>query len=290
MTTTQDIRDLFAYRSPDEVNTDPGTKSGALKTSVGVMKSLVQIYKELDRIDEGATKNLSNTITNWKKVKDDLMSENVFFTLSDNRWLPVEWLDKGRWHLDQSEMDLLKTVTLLCEKGTLTCRHFEKLTITLQMYSYQKCLTLDMFMDGPMEEAISAGIKNGLTLIIMAENTLFSAAFNYSLDHPIPGMQNILSPTTAMKGIRIIVNEPGAFLDPPDLDGTDVPPGVAATIGLTARKIHHLPHPYTNCSVTNSEAVMLKKAIKRKIADSTAWHLHDEVDVIEGNNSLSRCR
>ncbi len=270
----------------DEVNSDPVNGSKTLNNSVGVMKSLVQMYRELNRVDGSTTKYELSKLANWKQVKDELMSENIFNTLAQNRWLPMPFFD-GRWHLDPSFKDLVTLFTLLCERGSLTCGEFRNSVVGgfLQANSYQKCITLDMFLDGPMEQATSEGIKNGLSLIILAENTLLSGAFNLSWDYPIPGFQNILSPSTAMKGIRLIVNEPGIFLDPPDLYGIDIPPAVSATIGLTAKRIHHLRYPYTSCSVVDPEARMLKEAVRGKIGNNTG-----EMKIIRGTYSLSRCR
>ncbi len=185
------------------------------------------------------------------------MSESVFITLAKNR----RYFKKSVW--DQAEMLLLK-----CQRESMPCKSITSKPLALA-FSFQSCIKFDMVPGGALDEASSEGIQNGLTLVLMAENTLLNVIFNLSLSDPIPGMMDIISPTSALKGIRFIVNEEGVIPFSPQMRGLDIPPGVSATVGLTAKRIRHLSPPYTNCSIVNREAKLLMEAIQDKLGNKT---------------------
>ena len=164
-------------------------------------------------------------------------------------------------------IDVEDVLVLLCQKQNMDCPDFIPVTFYLPG-SYQMCVEFDMLLDHAFHEATSQGIRNGLTIVALTENTLFDEAFNFHLKTPVPGMQNFLSPNGAMKGLRLIVDAPG-MTTVPNMYGLDLPSGVSATISITAKKIQHLQNPYTNCSVTDHEEIRLIKAIESKHPDIT---------------------
>ncbi len=246
-------------------------KMKILEHSLGVMRTLTYMYKEFDKNSMTAKETDSRKLADLKWLKEELMSESLFSSLAN---------------LEDSAYFRKGNFILLCEKENLPCFNFTPDFFTLA-HSNQRCEHFDMHLGGSMDEATSQGISNGLTLVLMTENKLLSAAFNYSLDHPIPGMSHLMATNGGMKGIRFIANEPGIFLDTPDLFGVDVPAGMSATIGLTAQRIHHLPSPYTNCSHDNPEINLLMQAIHERLGDNTPKRGEG---MIKGTYSLSRCR
>ncbi len=96
-----------------------------------------------------------------------------------------------------------------------------------------------------------------------------------------------MSPSNAMQGVRLTVNEEGVFPSAPHMYGLDIPPGVSATVGLTAKRILHLMPPYTNCSFVNPETNLLMEAIKEKLGNDTPGQGEG---LINGSYSPSACR
>ncbi len=119
-----------------------------------------------------------------------------------------------------------------------------------------------------MYEGTSEGIQNGLTLVLWAENTVPGAAFNGSPHRLIPGIKGTFSTESALKGVRLIVTEPGQIVGP-NYKGVDILPGVSTIVGLTAQRIHHLEYPYSNCSFTNQERNLLMHDINKIMGKNT---------------------
>ena len=265
--------ELLHYYGQEGTQNDRSNKLNdgnvVLDTSLGVMRSLKQIYQELNNIPQAAGKEDLLKLASWQQVKDDLMSENVFIRLAkDNR----KYFRKN-------------LMVWLCEKESVEC-NLSPASFGA-FHSYQLCRHFDMFSEGAMDEATSQGIGNGLTVVLMAENTIFNAAFNYSIQPPIPGMENIMSPNTGMKGIRLIVSELGQYLQLPQDSGIDIPPRVSATIGLTAKRTRHLQAPYTDCSLINPEINLLIEVIRESLGNNTP----DAGDgLFKGTYSQIRCR
>ncbi len=270
---------LRYYVQEDTRNNQLGAGKNVLESTVGVMRSLVKIYNGLDSVPDIATKNDSIKLAHWKQVMEDLMSENVLLRLSHFR---------TRDYFAQRYYDRRQPLMWFCEKESVACVNPTIQQFNL-IYTFQKCLFFDMFFDGEMDEATTQGIKNGITVVLMAENTLFDVALNSSIQQPVPGMKNIMSINAGMKGLRFIVNEFGAFVHTPSNYGIDVPPGMAATIGITAKKTHHLAAPYTNCSVGNPEINLLIETIRQSLGNNTPSAGDGEV-TLELSYSLNRCR
>ncbi len=246
-------------------------KMDTIDFSLGLMNSLSHVYKEFDKTQMITKEGNTRKLTELKWLKDELMSEHVFMSLLG------EDSEKYFWQ---------KNLIQLCKKEDMPCYNFTQKHFTLA-HTYQRCAYFDMHADNSIDEASSQGISNGLTLVLMTENNLFRAALNSSVDHPIPGMNSVMATNGGIKGVRFIPNEPGIFLDTPDLFGVDLPPGMSATIGLTAQRIHHLPHPYTNCSRENPEIKLLMEAVQKKLGKDTP---KQGEGMIKGTYSLSRCR
>ncbi len=220
-----------------------------METSVGVIKSLSNLYKELDKVPDTEHKNITNKLQIWKNVKEDLLSASVFIALA-----------KNKWYFEKSYPDYVALLMILCQKENInincTNKHIHTVSFAM-IFNFQSCFYFDMLLGGVLDEATSEGIGNGLTVVMMAENTILHALFNLSSNEPIPGMRNFMSPSisrsSAMKGVQFIVNENGVVPLSPYTHCLDIPPGVSAIVGLTAKRIHHLQHPYTNCSLVNPE-------------------------------------
>ncbi len=242
------------YNESNDDFRDPA-KTKNLTTTLGVMRSLSKVYNALEHIPDEANKDVKKKLSEWRKIKDDLMSESVLITLTDNLW-----------HFTVAESS--RMLVMFCEKEGMECKKSKDFYFKhfYRVDTYQQCVMFDMTLGHPFHEATSQGIRNGLTIIALTENTLLNKAFNLPFKSPVPGMSNVLSPDRAMNGIRLLVGEAG-MLSPPRIYGLDLPPGASATIGITAKKIHHLQHPYTNCAVIDYEKNNLMQAIKIKHPD-----------------------
>ena len=81
--------ELLYYYS-HEVQYDPAVdsfkdeqKTKMYKTTLGVMRTLSKVYSILENIPKSASREIKKKLTDWKKIKDDLMSEDVLISLAD---------------------------------------------------------------------------------------------------------------------------------------------------------------------------------------------------------------
>ncbi len=179
----------------------------------------------------------------------------------------------------------LWTKPLYCQKGGMTC-NVAYVEVGL-VSSYQNCIFFDMLLNDSMHEGTSEGVDNGLTLVLWAENNILSATYNSSREKPIPGMKDIMSPDSAMKGARLTVTEPDQ-IEGPNYRGVDIPPGMSAIIGLTAKRVLHVGHPYSNCSFTNPEKIQLMRDIEQIMGRNTPKE--GAGNMINSTYSQSECR
>ncbi len=108
-------------------------------------------------------------------------------------------------------------------------------------------------------------------------------ALNLSYKRPVPGMNNILSPSQGTSGIRLIIKPHGASATHPYTEGIDIPCGISASIGITAQRVLHLPYPYTNCSAKHQETHLLLAEMRKKLPSLPA-----EIDT--GTYTQFHCR
>ncbi len=138
-----------------------------------------------------------------------------------------------------------------------------------------------------MDAATSQGIRSGLTLVLFTGGhilqNLYKDTFNIT---SIPGFNDIIHTYMGASGVRITFSEPGNFPNP-YLIGTDVPPGVAATIGITAKRTKHLSTPFSNCTYDNIEVNVLTKKVREQLGDDAP---PAGEGVIKQNYSLIDCR
>ncbi len=227
-------------------------KMQTFETSIGVMKSLSQIYKELDSVPLSALQDENDTLAQWSQVKEELLHKYVFMSLAGNQ-MYFATIDVGR------------TLTLFCERQGIKCKN-----LSYELFgradSFQICLDFDMLLGG----SFSDGIKDGVTIALMTDRTLLNAALNSNFDfnESIPGMGDIFSSSDGTNGIRLNIQEPG-MIHEANMYGLDIPSGVSAMVGVTARRTRHLRHPYTNCSTTNPETSLLMEAIREKLGNNT---------------------
>ena len=162
-------------------------------------------------------------------------------------------------------VDVGRILTLFCERQGVKCKG-----ISFNRFgkadSFQICLSFDMLLDGGFTD----GIKDGLTLVLLTERTMLTAALNlrFKFNQSVPGMGDIFSPSDGTNGIRLNIEEPG-MIHESNMRGVDIPPGVSAILGITAKRIRHLQPPYTNCSTTNLETSLLMQAIRKKLGSDT---------------------
>ncbi len=150
----------------------------------------------------------------------------------------------------------------------------------------QTCMVLDMLLGGAMDQASTEGIRNGITLILFTGGSVLANIFNGSHPKALPGMYNPYTPFSGSSGLKVGIQEAGIFNNP-YLMGDDVPSGVSATIGITASKTIHLPHPYTNCSTVDKEVQLLYEEIKRDLGNATPAVGHN---TIQGVYKPINCR
>ncbi len=245
-------------------------KTKTFTTTLGVMGSLSKVYNMLENIPKNASEHVKRKLTEWNKIKEDLMSESVLISLTDN----FDYFTTYK---------IQRVLVMFCEKEGLKCPDFTYRLLG-RNDNYQACIRFDMLMDQVFDEATSQGIRNGLTVIALSENTFFDKAFNFQSKTPVPGMKNFLSMIGGRRGIRLLVDGPKIVKDP-KMYGLDLPPGTSATIGVTAKKIHHLRHPYTNCSEVDYEQKLLVETIQKKYPD-----VEQGVGLIENTYAPWYCR
>ncbi len=248
-----ELRHYYENGIPDdwsnEISTDEQNKTQILRTTVGVMENLVKIYNVLEN---NTNNNVSKKLAEWKEVKEELVSENTLTRLAGNE----DYFTKSLW----------TNKPLLCKLRGMACSIPDAYGLDFIISSsYQSCIRFDMLLNGVMDDTTSQGMYNGLSLVLMAENTLIAAAFNSSRYHIIPGMTEIMSLDSAMKGVSLGIYAVGREME----NRVDIQPGVSARLGITAKKIHRLKAPYTNCLSTNQEETLLMQDIRETLGNNT---------------------
>ena len=81
------------------------------------------------------------------------------------------------------------------------------------------------------------------TNIFLSGAKLASLAFNKSAVYTIPGWEQTFVPSSAVDGIRLMIDSPDILLDPV-YQGIDIAPGYSTVIGVTGREVLKLPPPY----------------------------------------------
>ncbi len=219
---------------------------------MGLIDTLSKIYKELSK-DELTER--------WSDIKEDILSEYTLARLILTKEHFKNYIKSGDRISDATRL------VLYCEREGIDCgnmldnnRIFRPISFAGQ---YRSCLKADMLLGGNMDEVTSEGIENGLTLILWTGTNLLWKALNITIKDPQPGMHDFLSPDQGISGLRLIVLSDSDLYKLPYSDGIDIPSGVSALVGLTAKEIKHLPHPYTNCSNGISEISHLLEDIEK---------------------------
>ncbi len=105
---------------------------------------------------------------------------------------------------------------------------------------------------------------SGVTFVFMTGVRLASLAFNQSYLWLIPGWEQTFTPSSAVDGIRIKIDSPGAQSDP-IYRGVDIAPGYSTMIGVTGREVIKLPPPYSDCTKINLEREKLREILERDV-------------------------
>ncbi len=138
-----------------------------------------------------------------------------------------------------------------------------------------------------MDASTSQGIRDGLTLILFSGGnilkTIYGDVFNTTT---IPGFNDIIHTYHGSSGVRVTFSEPGQFPNP-YLIGIDVPSGIAATIGIIAKRKKHLQAPFSNCTNDNIEVNVLTEKVREQLGDAAPVA---GVGIIETSYSLIDCR
>ena len=208
---------------------------------VTLMKNIKKIYHELGRIPVFKTNKTNKQLLRlnmWRDKKENLL---------DGKLLPA-FINLERYlaripTIPEDNIFLCQLQNTPCSRQTV----IDNISLKSMHGGLATCFQLDITLGGALNPATSQGITNGLTLIILDGTNVVDKVINKSFAHPIPFFDDIISPNSGLSGLRLIAHGNDTTATP-IYQGIDIPTGKAVSIGLTARKVTHLPEPYTKCS------------------------------------------
>ena len=91
------------------------------------------------------------------------------------------------------------------------------------------------------------GIKNGVTFVFMTGSKLVASEYGQHKLWLLPGYRNTFETSAGIEGMRIMIHSPKT-VPYPDLQGIDISPGMATTIGIRSKENNRLAYPYGECA------------------------------------------
>ena len=105
----------------------------------------------------------------------------------------------------------------------------------------------------------------------------------------VPGLYEYSSPGAGQSGLKLIVQDNNS-LHSAYMEGLNIADGVAANVGIRAKRIVHLPPPYTDCKTEDKEEIMLAESIRHKVGDSFDEKLAPNNTIVKSAYRTEICR
>ncbi len=271
---------LSLYAGYPQINSLQEKQTGEAYLRVAnLMKNIKRIYQELSHVPVSKTNKTSKTLTQlnkWRHNKEILL---------DGALLPAFI---NYWRYLKRIPTIPGDTIFMCQIQNIRCSRqsvINNISLVSMSGGISTCFKLDLTLGGLLNPATTQGITNGLTLIILDGASVVDKVINKTFAHPIPFFNDILSPSSGLSGLRLIVHRNDTIASP-FYQGIDIPHGAAVSVGLTAKKIKHLPEPYTECGETKLYGLLLNE-IKRKVGKVP---IIPELEKDKGAYSQKKCR
>lgn len=251
---------LSLYAGQSQIDySEMGKQTGeAYLRVVQLMKNMDKVYQELSRLSPTGveTNKSSETLTKlnmWGSNKENLL---------DGALLPA-FVNFEKY------LSRIPTIPeeniVMCQVQNMGCSKKQVIDNTLYTSLNGGLITrfkVDITLGGSLNPAITQGTSNALTLILLIGTNMIDKVINKTFSHPIPFFDDIVSPSSGSSGLKLIVHRPET-ISRPLYEGINIPTGMEASIGITARKISHLPESYTKCGEKNDDAELYYEVVSK---------------------------
>ncbi len=197
-------------------------------------------------------------------INDDLADHTLVYTLLKN--VPNMTFEQLFEELGPSIQDTI----IYCNNAGTICKNMTKVDTGY----FPKCFTyatqdnISEIMDNKLSEE---GISNGLTMLIMVGTQLASEALHEKFPQNnkvtlYSDFMNTYLPFSA-NGIRLMIHIPEVV---PNMDqaGININPGHSTLLAITGKEIKKLPEPYSLCTNTDPELMLLRESVLKAMPAS----------------------
>ena len=247
---------------------------------LGSLRGILSDYAVDNKTINATSKDGKEKLTIWSTIADKLVE----------RWLLSSLIYRHK----QSEEDLWNSLSglnihdtmVFCGNGKVNCNwdyfsNFRSINTLL-------CFTYDQREGQAIKESNVQGILNGVTFVFMTGGKLLGSEYG---NFPegfwkfLPGYENTFHPSIGSDGIQLMIHDPDTA-PYPELDGIDVAPGMATTIGLTSKENIRLSKPYGECSSENIEGNMMMNSVRERLGHSPV----EGSGILDSAYTVGRCR
>ena len=124
-----------------------------------------------------------------------------------------------------------------------------------------------------------------MTFVFMTGSKLVASEYGQHKLWLLPGYRNTFETSAGSEGMRIIIHSPKTA-PYPDLQGIDISPGMATTIGIRSKENNRLAYPYGECATYDIEEDLLIKSM----ADKHIYKPSGNTGILSSDYSTIQCR
>ena len=238
----------------------PAKEFSTILRDLGLLRFNLEYLAENITAINVTDQGIKEKLTNWSSAADKLQER---WLLSSLLYRYVHTKNSSLW-MSLAGYDLQDTM-VYCASGRVKCNedYFE----AFGSINSLACFTYDPSEGQVLKESNVQGLLNGVTFIFMTGGNLLASEYGNvggGYWKSVPGYDNTFQPSTGSDGIRLMIHDPDTA-PCPGLDGIDIAPGMATTIGLTSKETIRLGKPYGSCSTENIEGHLMTKSVSEKL-------------------------
>ncbi len=211
-------------------------------------------------------------------LTDEITDTSMNFALAEN--IPGMTFEEMFEEIGPQKEDIIR----YCSNARINCTNITQ----IQTGQFPKCFVYDTRQE-ILGHTMSEGISNGIRLVFLTGGKLASIQWReYSKYVFVPsGFDNTFQIKSA-DGITIMINSPGEKPDP-DQQGITVSPGYLTLIALSGKETIRLPWPYSECTSSNHEMILLMENITKILGYQENGLPEDEQSVYTQQQCRSAC-